>query len=231
MGGKQIKCSVATDNLLEARRKIGALRSELKRVDPEAGRVSVTRLCDRFLEAMASQAPKTMLRKKLIVERIRSKWKGAPARKIDKSAILTWLSSFDFSAPSYNLHLQTVRAVFRLGVEDRLLATSPVEGIRQQKLKRPIRLTPSMEQFRAVVESIRTQPFSDTAEESADFVEFLGLSGLGLAEAASLKWQQVDFGRGHILVQRQKTGQGFAPLSSPEAPAREAAPPGHLARP
>ncbi len=129
--GKQIKRSLKTKNLPEAKRKLVAFKSELERVDPEAGRVSVTRLCDRFLEAMASQAPKTILRKKLIVERIRSQWKGAPARKIDKSAILTWLSSFDFSAPSYNLHLQTVRAVFRLGVEDRLLATSPVEaGIR-----------------------------------------------------------------------------------------------------
>ena len=47
----------------------------------------------------------------------------------------------------------------------------------------PVRKTPTFDEFKAIVASIREQKYSDTAEESADLVEFLGLSGLDLAEA------------------------------------------------
>lgn len=127
-----------------------------------------------------------------------------------KSDILAWLASFAFGPPSYNLHLQTVRAVFRLAVDDRLIATNPVDGIKQKKLTKPIRRTPTMAEFKAVVDSIRSQKLADTAEESADYVEFLGLAGLGQAEASALTWRDVSFEREQIIVLRHKTGQGFA---------------------
>ena len=58
--------------------------------------------------------------------------------------------------------------------------------------------------------SIRTQKYADTAEESADFIEFLGLAGLGQAEASALTWGHVNFERGQLLTFRQKTRSGFA---------------------
>jgi hypothetical protein len=69
-----------------------------------------------------------------IIKRIRSKWQRVPGRQVKKSDVLTWLASFKFGPPSYNLHLQTVCAVFRLAVDDRLIASNPVDGIRQKKL-------------------------------------------------------------------------------------------------
>lgn len=58
--------------------------------------------------------------------------------------------------------------------------------MKQRKTTKPIRLTPTHAEFRALVDSIRSHKLSDTAQESADFVEFLGLAGLGQAEASSL---------------------------------------------
>ena len=56
---------------------------------------------------------------------------------------------------------------------------------------------------------IRAQPFNRDSEDSGDFVEFLGLAGLGQAEAASIKRSDVDLGAGRIIVYRHKTDVGF----------------------
>ena len=57
---------------------------------------------------------------------------------------------------------------------------------------------------------IRSQKFNRGAEQSGDFVEFLGLAGLGQAEAASIKRSDVDLDAGRIIVYRHKTDTGFA---------------------
>jgi len=207
--GKQKKCSLRTPCLAEARRKLLDLRRELERTDPEAGRVTVDFLCSRYLTTIGYQAPKTIRRKKDIVCRIKAHWPHIQAAKVKKSDVLAWLASFRFGAASYNLHLETVRAVFQMGVEDRLIRISPVEGILHRKRERPIRVTPTFEDFLQIVASIRSQKFTDTNGESADLVEFIGLSGLGLAETSALKWGHVNFQRKQITARRQKTGQGF----------------------
>jgi integrase len=208
--GKQIKRSLGTDNLPTARRKLKDFKREQERIDPDAGRISVEELCGRYLTTITHQAPKTVRRKVDIVRRIKERWERVSGAKVKKSEVLAWLSSFDFGGVSYNLHLETIRAIFRLAVDDRILAASPVDGIKQRKRSRPIRLTPSLEEFRAIVASIREQNYADTAEESADFIEFLGLAGLGKAEASALTWADVDFKRGQLFTFRQKTRTGFA---------------------
>jgi len=207
--GKQIKQKLKAHDLAEARRKLRDFKAEREKIDPEAGRITVDALCDRFTAAMCSQAPKTIKRKEDIIKRVRAKWQGVQARAVKNSEIKTWLASFKFGPPSYNLHLQTVRAIFRLAVDDRLIASNPVDGIKQKKLDKPIRQTPTLTQFQNVVDSIRAQKFADTAKESADYVEFLGLAGLGQAEACALSWSHVSFERDQITAFRHKTRQGF----------------------
>jgi integrase len=60
------------------------------------------------------------------------------------------------------------------------------------------------------VADIRAQTFNRKAEQSGDFVEFLGLAGLGQAEASALTRAHVDFAAGQIIVYRKKTDTGFA---------------------
>ena len=56
---------------------------------------------------------------------------------------------------------------------------------------------------------IRAQTFNRGAEQSGDFIEFIGLAGLGQAEAASIKRSDVDLDAGQIIVYRHKTDTGF----------------------
>jgi integrase len=56
---------------------------------------------------------------------------------------------------------------------------------------------------------IRSQPFFEARDKSADLIEFYGLSGLGNAESANLIVDDVDFAKNTVQVLRVKTGQGF----------------------
>jgi hypothetical protein len=64
--GKQIKRSLKTDHLPEARRKLKDFRNDQERIDTSAGKVNVGGLCDRQLEIIKNGSPNTVRRKELI---------------------------------------------------------------------------------------------------------------------------------------------------------------------
>jgi len=71
-------------------------------------------------------------------------------------------------------------------------------------------LTQTFEQFKAIVADVRAQLLNADAWDSADFLEFLGLAGLGQAEAGSLTPADIDLAAGQIITYRHKTSTGFA---------------------
>jgi integrase len=169
--------------------------------------------CDRYLSVIQHQKPKTIERKTLIVRRIKTQWPGGSLvqiSKVNQSDVLMWLARFKFGAVSRNLHLACLKELFAMAVGDRIIAHSP-ENVKAMKLDKPIRKTPTFEQFLQVVDSIRSQEFNGhDADESADFVEFIGLAGLGQAEASALTWDDIDWKREQIVTFRHKTKAGFA---------------------
>src|SRR5437763_3073647 len=70
-------------------------------------------------------------------------------------------------------------------------------------------MTPTFEQFKSIIADVRAQQFNADAQDSADFLEFLGLAGLGQAEAGSLTRADVDFEAQRIIPFRHKTATGF----------------------
>jgi integrase len=208
--GKQIRASLKTSNLVEAKRKLADYRRDVGRIDVEAQKITISGLADRYLETVQHQAPATIRKKSDIAKLIKEKWGPLPAKNLNSQQIKAWLSSFPFGPASYNKYLRVIRAMLDLAVEDRLIAASGAERIKERSSPRPIRHTPTLSEFAAIVASIRNQPLSDTAAESSDFVEFFGLAGLGLAETGSLTWGDVSFERGQIITFRNKTEKGFA---------------------
>jgi hypothetical protein len=90
-------------------------------------------------------------------------------------------------------HQQFIRRLFLAAVKDRIIPTSPAADVLQAKRETPIRDTPTWDQFRAIVADIRSQRLNADAAASGDFCEFMGLSGLGNAEAGGLS--KDDMGR------------------------------------
>ena len=210
--GKEIRRSLGTTDKATARRKLGDLQRDLARVDLTAGRFSLAEMCDRYLETVQNQKPKTLRRKRDIAARLKADFPGGTDVAIDKvvpSKIVAWLASYEFGAASFNLYLEFVRAVFALAVQDRLVPSSPIEYLKAKRPAKPIRQTPTVEEFRAILVDIRAKVFNPDAKDSGDFVEFIGLAGLGQAEASSLRWRDIDWQKEQITTFRHKTSRGF----------------------
>ena len=180
--GKQIRASLRTANFTEAKRKLVDFRRDVGRVDQSKGQIHLQALVQKYLETLGGGAEKTIRRKTDIAARlIRDfpKGKNYPVNKITPSDLLTWLSKYRFGPSSRQLYVMFLKALFAMAVEDKILPASPAEKIKSPKRSKPIRQTPSFEDFRGIVKVVRSQKFSDTANESADFIEFLGFAGLG----------------------------------------------------
>jgi integrase len=142
-----------------------------------------------------------------------------PLRTIKPSQVEAWLSDYygKLSASAYNAALTLLRDIFNLAVRDRIIAESPAAHLKHKKREKPIRLTPSFEQFRAIVADVRAQHFNADAQDSGDFLEAMGLLGLGQAELAPMTRADVDLAASQIITFRHKTSTGFAVPIFPQA--------------
>ena len=213
-GGKEIRRSLRTTDRASAQRALAWAKQEREQIDPAQGKLTLAELCDRYSATIQHQKPKTIERKSLIVRRIKSHWptgRLTQVAKVKPSHVDLWISRYCFGPHSRNLHMACIKEIFEMAVRDGIISRSPAAHLRRVKPPKPIRATPSFEEFKSIVESIRSQKFNGhDAEESADFVEFLGLAGLGKAEAAALRQSDIDWQREKITTFRHKTKSGFA---------------------
>ena len=212
-GGKEIRCSLETTDRKLAERNLAKKKGDQSQIDRSQGKLTLSQLCERYLKTVQHQKPKTIKRKTFIVQRIKTDWpttKLTQIGKIKPSDVDLWLSLYRFGSASRNLHISCVKELFNLAVRDRLITASPAAHLRSAKREKPIRLTPTFEQFKAIIADVRAQPFNADAQDSADFLEFLGLAGLGQAEAGSLTRSDIDLDAGRIITYRHKTSTGFA---------------------
>jgi integrase len=211
-GGKEIRRSLGTTDRALALRKLRDLREEERQLDPSRGNLTLAELCDRWLATKQNAKPKTLEGKTYVAEQIKTRWPGGAAqrlRDIAPSQADLFLAQFKFGAASYNAFVTVLRELFEFAVRDNCLAKSPCVHLKFQKREKPIRLTPNYEQFKAIIADVRAQRFNAEAQNSADFLEFLGMAGLGQAEAGSLTRSDIDFDAGQIITFRQKTSTGF----------------------
>ena len=212
--GKEFRRSLKTDDRAVAKRKLADFQREVGRVVPGASRMTVAQLCDKYLETQQHLEKSTRDAKGRIVRQIKETWPGGEKQALDKvrpSHVETWLSTqgAQRGVSSLNSFVEVIRGVFDLAVRDRLLSESPAGGMSYRKRKKPIRKTPSVAEFQAVVANIREQIYNPDSKDSADFVEFIGLVGLGQAEASALTWSDVDWENEQITTFRKKTSRGF----------------------
>ena len=211
--GKEIRRSLRTTDKALAKRKLARLREEQTEIDTASEKMSLHELCERFLKTVQHQKPKTVERKTLIVRRMQSDWPTGSLtqiRKVRASDVELWLSRYNFGPVSRNLHIRTANEVFNMALRDKAILSSPAAHLKRERLPKPIRSTPSFEEFKAIVESIRSQKFNGhEAEESADFIEFLGMAGLGQAEATAITKSDVNWSKGTTTTFRHKTKAGF----------------------
>lgn len=220
--GKQVKQSLETSDREIANRELRKLRDKLENTDPTLARRTLAQHRELF-EKLITGKPSTMKNEKRAVRYLVEDWPSdAPEiiSKIKPSHVQAWLKPFrDRLAPaSVNLLISVARRFFDLAIADMVIDRSPVAGLKYIKRANPIRLTPTEEQFRAMVDDIRAQVSNGHgADDSADFVELAGSLGLGQAELSGIHRQNIDLEAGIIRVFRQKTEQQFTIPIFPDA--------------
>jgi len=213
VNGKEMRRSLGTSDCALAKRKLLQVKETAKRIDPAAEKLTLAGLCERYRPTFQHQRSKTVRQKEYILARIQNEWPGGAdvlIRKVVPSHAQTFLSKYTFGPSSYNAYLGVLRAMFNLAVSDALIAESPIRDLKERRREKPIRLTPTWEQFQQIIADVRAQVFNADAQDSADFLEFLGLAGLGQAEASSLRRGDIDFDKSQIITFRHKTQTGFA---------------------
>jgi integrase len=213
-GRKLYRKKLGTTDHALAKRKLADFRRDLGRTDARAGNTSFGAVLDKYEQTIGKLSEKTRKDKRSIIGKLKATWPGIdalPLRLVKPSDVSAWLSRHcgDKSASYYNSALTLIRDALDLAVKDRIIADSPAAHLTYRKRDVPIRLTPTIEEFKSIVASVRAQPQNLEAEQSGDFVEFLGLAGLGQAEAAAIKRSDVDLDAGRITTFRHKTRQGF----------------------
>ena len=211
--GKEIRRSLETTDPALARRNLRKLRNEQSQIDRSKSRLTLRELCDTYLKTIQHQKSKTIERKTYIVRRIKEEWPGGvdvQVGKIKPSHVQLWLGRYNFGPVSRNLHLACVKEILNMAVADGIIPYSPAASFKAMKLEKPIRKTPTFDEFKAIVANIRAQRFNADAQNSADFVEFIGLVGLGQAETSALRVSDIDWQRNTVTTFRHKTKSGFA---------------------
>ncbi len=214
-GSKLYRRTLGTSDYQLARRKLAEFKHDLERTDARAGKTTLGAMVRRYEETtLAFRAAGTQDNKRMLLEKLRRTFFGIdslPLRQIRPSDIAGWLARNcgGRSEAYFNDSLSTLRQILDLAVADRIIAESPALGLKYRKRSEPIRSTPTYEEFRAIVADIRSQTLNRERDVSGDFVEFMGLAGLGQAEIASLKRGDVDLKAGRLTIYRHKTATGF----------------------
>jgi integrase len=212
--GRLIRKKLGTDDYQLARGRLADFKRGLGRTDARSSNTSFGAVLDKYAGTIGGLSASSQKDKRAIIGKLKRTWFGVdaiPVRLIKPSDVSAWLSRHcgDKGASYYNSVLTVIRDCFDLAVKDRIIADSPVAHLKYRKRSTPIRLTPTFPEFEAIVANIRAQTLNREAEQSADFVEFIGLAGLGQAEVRALTRADVDLSAGRIVTYRHKTRQGF----------------------
>lgn len=219
--GKQIRKSLETDDLPLARRKLKDWRNDLDNTDHTLADRTLAVNAEKFLASLTG-AESTIDNTKRTIKKLIDAWPGPTViSKIKKSDCDLWLSKYaDLSPATQNKMIQDAREFFMLAVDDRVIARSPMEKIKYRKRGDITRLTPTAEQFAAIVADLRAQIWNGHGrDDTADFVELAGRLGLGQAELAAIQRQHINLESGTIQIFRKKTRKEFTiPIYPPAMP-------------
>jgi integrase len=218
IGRRRFRHSLKTSDRATANRKLTEWLRNLNAADPTAADIKLEALLQNFLSSRAAKGKRTRETEESIARVLRGTFQPGmtlPVRRIKTSDLLKWLNTEAAARRwrnrTFNRQRLFLRQLFDLALADGVVTeqSNPFKAklIRPKKAEKVIRNIPTLTQFDAIIENVRSQRDNSQREQSADFLAFLGLAGVGQAEAIDLKWRDIDADK--IRLIRRKTGAQF----------------------
>jgi integrase len=227
IAGKRRCLSLKTADRKTAERKLAEWLRDLGEVDTSNPDVTLAMLIENFRAARTAKSKSTTGTEAGILKEFQASFPkpmNTFVSRVKPSDLAAWLARIrpNKRASTYNRWRLWLRQLFDLSMMDGVVSRSPFVDhlLPLAKKERVVRLIPTEDEFRAIVETIRNPVKEQQCgrrggqrpawqHESADFVEFLGLAGVGQAEASYLRWSDIDEKRNEIQYTRQKTRKPF----------------------
>jgi integrase len=120
-------------------------------------------------------------------------------RLVSKSDCERWAEKYaeEYSATRFNGALETLRAVFSVGIEQGAIVFNPAQGISRKSVKQKTLTLPTQAQFAAI---LRYLDKMETSPDAADLVRGLSYTGMRKSEARNFQWPDIDFDKSRFAV-------------------------------
>jgi integrase len=202
--GKQFRRSLKTTDPALAKRR---LREFLERAgqlsaDGTSSSIRFEEVAQRWLASKTAELKaSSAYRLASVLKQLTPFFKGRLVRAIGAREIEDWKIKRGASlAPrTWNIEIETLKQIFEYAQNTlRILLENPARQLKRKKQPKPGILIPSKEQFRALVNELRSG--HRATGEAADLVEFLAYSGCRVGEARSVRWRDINTELGTVLI-------------------------------
>lgn len=214
---KKTECFESKDRRI-AERKLAAWIKGLANLDTEAEKTTLGQLIKKWVAGRKGLGESTRATDDCIIKRFKADWKHGLNLRVSQvrtSHLDEWLAIQEgrLKNSSYNRYSGFLKGLFDIAINDKMIieSESPYAKIKtpwkSPRKDRTRRVVPTQEQFQAIINDVRNQKMNADAEESADFLEFMGAAGTGQAEASALTLGNIDWTAKKIFLTRRKTGE------------------------
>ena len=203
-GGKQFRRSLKTTDAGLAKRRLREFQNQAGRLTTDGTNSSIrfNELAERWLAAKRPDLKASSAgRRATALKALAPYFNGRLVRAIGAKEVEAWKINRgpSISPRTWNIEVETLKQIFAYAKDTlRIVLDSPVEGLKRKKEPKAGIIIPSHEQFRALVNELRSGHRS--TGEAADLVEFLAYSGCRVAEARSVRWRDINAQLGTVLI-------------------------------
>jgi integrase len=202
--GKQFRRSLKTNDFALAKRRLREFLDRAGQLTTDGTNSSIRfdELSQRWLVSKTAELKaSSAYRRASVLKQLGPFFNGRLVRAIGAKEIEAWKINrgAKLSARSWNIEVETLKQIFAYAQDSlRILLDNPARLLKRKKQPKPGILIPSKEQFRALLAELRNG--HRATGEAADFVEFLAYSGCRQGEARHVRWRDVNFDLGTLLV-------------------------------
>lgn len=219
-GGKEVWKSLKTDRFSVAEAKLAAFLKQHRQQRDAAkqfkrGKMTFGDALAVHLENVASDVqakrtkPTTLHYWKQIFKALLKSWpelESQDVRRITAAACETWARKLSKSASStrFNNTVAGLRHVFEVAVEEAAIYANPAAKLERVPVRQKQLALPSTSDFLRLIETIRSAG-AWCSSDCADFVEGLAVTGARLRDAGEIRWRDLNFKDGEIVIRGDAT--------------------------